>query len=58
MRLLDPRGGKVLIDGLDMRQVKQAALRQAVALVPQDVALFNDSLNANIAYARPGAAIE
>ena len=56
MRLLDPKAGRVLIDGLDMRQVKQAALRQAVALVPQDVALFNDSLYANIAFARPGAA--
>jgi ABC-type transport system involved in Fe-S cluster assembly fused permease/ATPase subunit len=55
MRLLDPKDGRVLIDGLDMRQVKQAALRQAVALVPQDVALFNDSLYANIAFARPGA---
>ena len=55
MRLLDPKSGRVLIDGLDMRQVKQAALRQAVALVPQDVALFNDSLYANIAFARPGA---
>jgi ATP-binding cassette subfamily B protein len=56
MRLLDPNaGGRVLIDGLDMRQVKQASLRRAVALVPQDVALFNDSLYANIAFARPGA---
>ena len=55
MRLLDPKDGRVMIDGLDMRQVKQAALRQAVALVPQDVALFNDSLYANIAFARPGA---
>src|SRR5579859_4992160 len=55
MRLLDPNSGRVLIDGLDMRQVKQTALRQAVALVPQDVALFNDSLYANIAFARPGA---
>jgi ABC-type transport system involved in Fe-S cluster assembly fused permease/ATPase subunit len=58
MRLLDPQAGRVLIDGLDMRQVKQAALRQAVALVPQDVALFNDSLYANIAFARPGAGNE
>ena len=55
MRLLDPKEGRVVIDGLDMRQVKQAALRQAVALVPQDVALFNDSLYANIAFARPDA---
>ena len=55
MRLLDPKAGRVVIDGLDMRQVKQASLRQAVALVPQDVALFNDSLYANIAFARPDA---
>ena len=55
MRLIDPQAGRVLIDGLDMRQVRQAALRGAVALVPQDVALFNDTLYANIAFARPGA---
>jgi ABC-type transport system involved in Fe-S cluster assembly fused permease/ATPase subunit len=55
MRLLDPKEGKVRIDGLDMRQVKLSALRRAVALVPQDVALFNDSLYANIAFARPDA---
>jgi ABC-type transport system involved in Fe-S cluster assembly fused permease/ATPase subunit len=55
MRLLDPKAGRVVIDGLDMRQVRQASLRQAVALVPQDVALFNDSLYANIAFARPDA---
>jgi ATP-binding cassette subfamily B protein len=55
LRLLDPNAGRVLIDGLDMRQVKQGSLRRAVALVPQDVALFNDSLYANIAFARPGA---
>jgi ATP-binding cassette, subfamily B, heavy metal transporter len=58
MRLIDPQAGRVLIDGLDMRQVKQAALRGAVALVPQDVALFNDSLYANIAFARPRASTD
>ena len=55
LRLLDPQTGRVTLDGLDMRQVKQAALRRAVALVPQDVALFNDTLYANIAFARPEA---
>jgi ATP-binding cassette subfamily B protein len=55
LRLLDPKAGRVSIDGLDMRQVRLADLRGAVALVPQDVALFNDSLYANIAFARPGA---
>jgi ATP-binding cassette subfamily B protein len=55
LRLLDPKAGRVMIDGLDMRKVKQVDLRGAVALVPQDVALFNDTLYANIAFARPGA---
>jgi ATP-binding cassette subfamily B protein len=45
----------VLIDGQDLRHVTQASLRSAVALVPQDVALFNDSLAVNIAFARPDA---
>jgi ATP-binding cassette subfamily B protein len=58
MRLIDPNGGRVTIDGLDMRKVKLAALRRAIALVPQDVALFNDSLYANIAFARPDAGNE
>jgi ATP-binding cassette subfamily B protein len=55
MRLIDPQEGRVVIDGLDLKQVRQASLRQAVALVPQDVALFNDTLYANIGFARPDA---
>ena len=55
LRLLDPQGGRVLVDGHDMRDVTQASLRRAVALVPQDVALFNDTLRTNIAFARPDA---
>lgn len=55
LRLLDPQEGRVLIDGHDARAVSQASLRAAVALVPQDVALFNDTLAANIAFARPEA---
>jgi ATP-binding cassette subfamily B protein len=55
MRLIDPQEGCVRIDGVDMRRVKLEALRGAVALVPQDVALFNDSLFRNIAFARPDA---
>jgi ATP-binding cassette subfamily B protein len=55
MRLIDPQSGRVLIDGADMRAVAQTELRRAIALVPQDVALFNDTLLANIAFARPGA---
>jgi ATP-binding cassette subfamily B protein len=55
LRLIDPQGGRVLIDGADVREVTQASLRSAVALVPQDVALLNDTIRANIAFARPEA---
>ena len=55
LRLLDPQSGRVLLDGVDLRKVSQASLRAAVALVPQDVALFNDTLWANIAFADPSA---
>lgn len=58
LRLLDPQRGIVSIGGLDVRQVTQTSLRQAVALVPQDVALFNDTLAANIAFSRPDATEE
>ncbi|QBX38967.1 ABC transporter ATP-binding protein/permease [Brevundimonas sp. S30B] len=53
MRLIDPQTGAVRIDGHDLRGVTQESLRAAVALVPQDVALFNDTLASNIAFARP-----
>lgn len=55
LRLIDPQAGRVLIDGVDARQAEQASLRGAIALVPQDVALFNDTLHRNIAFARPDA---
>lgn len=55
LRMIDPQGGRVTLDGHDLKALKQASLRRAVALVPQDVALFNDTLMANIAFARPEA---
>ncbi len=55
LRLLDPKDGRVVIDGLDLKRVRQSELRSAIALVPQDVALFNDTLRANIAFSRPDA---
>lgn len=55
MRLIDPQDGRVLIDGVDLRRARLADLRRAIALVPQDVALFNDTLQANLGFARPGA---
>lgn len=58
LRLIDPQAGAVLLDGVDLKQVRQGSLRQAIALVPQDVALFNDTLRVNVAFARPGATEE
>jgi ATP-binding cassette subfamily B protein len=55
LRLLDPQDGWIRIDGMDLREARQASVRRAVALVPQDVALFNDTLLANIAFGRPDA---
>jgi ATP-binding cassette subfamily B protein len=55
LRLIDPQEGAVRIDGQDLRAVTQASARRAIALVPQDVALFNDTLGANIGFGKPGA---
>ena len=57
-RLYDVNGGAIRIDGQDVREVTQASLRQSIALVPQDPALFHRSLRENIAYARPDASLE
>jgi ATP-binding cassette subfamily B protein len=54
-RLYDLQGGRILIDGQDIAKVSQASLRQAIAVVPQDPALFHRSIAENIAYARPDA---
>jgi ATP-binding cassette subfamily B protein len=55
LRLIDPQRGRVRMDGADLKRVRQASLRSAIALVPQDVALFNDTLQANVAFGKPGA---
>jgi ABC-type transport system involved in Fe-S cluster assembly fused permease/ATPase subunit len=54
-RFYDVNGGRITIDGQDIRQVTQASLRQAIGIVPQDTVLFNDTVEYNIAYGRPGA---
>ena len=54
-RLYDIQGGRILIDGQDIAQATQESVRRAIALVPQDPALFHRSLAENIAYARPEA---
>ncbi|WP_377808524.1 ABC transporter ATP-binding protein/permease [Azospirillum sp. A29] len=54
-RFYDVNGGRVLIDGQDIRGVTQASLRASIGIVPQDTVLFNDTVFYNIAYGRPGA---
>jgi ATP-binding cassette subfamily B protein len=54
-RFYDVTGGRILIDGQDIRTVKQMSVRAAVGIVPQDTVLFNDTIFYNIAYGRPGA---
>ncbi|MEP7283836.1 MAG: ABC transporter ATP-binding protein/permease [Rubrivivax sp.] len=50
--------GRITIDGQDIRSVTQASLRRAIGIVPQDTVLFNDTVEYNIAYGRPGATRE
>ena len=57
-RLYDVEDGRILIDGHDIAAVRQGSLRRAIAVVPQDPALFHRSLAENIAYARPDASEE
>lgn len=57
-RHYDPDGGRVLIDGQDLREVGVDSLRRRIGVVPQDTVLFNESLYYNIAYGRPDASRE
>ena len=52
-RFWDPTGGRITVDGKDVRQVTLASLRAHLAVVTQETVLFNDTLRANIAYGRP-----
>lgn len=54
-RFYTPSQGRVLLDGMDIQAFQLAELRQNIALVSQDVVLFNDSIGANIAYGTLGA---
>jgi len=57
-RLYDVDGGRILIDGQDIALVRQRDLRRAIAVVPQDPALFHRSIAENIGYARPDATMD
>ena len=51
-RFYDVTGGRILIDGQDIRDVTQTSLRAAIGMVPQDTVLFNDTIRYNIRYGR------
>ena len=57
-RFYDVSGGRITIDGQDLRAVQQASVRAAIGIVPQDTVLFNDSIEYNIAYGNPEASHE
>ncbi|MBD1549386.1 ABC transporter ATP-binding protein/permease [Labrenzia aggregata] len=57
-RFYDVTGGRILIDGQDVRDVTQESVRHAIGMVPQDTVLFNDTIAYNIRYGRPDATDE
>jgi ATP-binding cassette subfamily B protein len=54
-RFYDVQQGRITIAGQDIKRVTQASVRQAIGIVPQDTVLFNDTVEYNIAYGKPGA---
>lgn len=58
MRFYDPDAGRVLLDGVDLKKLKQSSLRKQIGVVLQDPLLFNDTIRANIAYGYPDASCE
>jgi ABC-type transport system involved in Fe-S cluster assembly fused permease/ATPase subunit len=57
-RFYDVTGGRITVNGVDIRGVTQASLRAAIGIVPQDTVLFNDTILYNIQYGRPDATAE
>lgn len=57
-RFYDPQAGNILFDGVDIRSLKKATLRDCIAFVPQSPVLFNGTIRDNILLARPGASEE
>ena len=54
LRFYDPQAGSVMLDGIDLRELKLSDLRRAVGVVFEDTLLFHDTVSANIAFAKPG----
>lgn len=57
-RLYDVIGGRITVDGLDLRDIKLDVLRRNIGMVTQDTYLFNDTIRENLLYAKPGATQE
>jgi ABC-type transport system involved in Fe-S cluster assembly fused permease/ATPase subunit len=57
-RLIEPDRGKILLDGVSVLDLPLARLREAIAVVPQDTILFNDTIGYNIAFGKPGCSQE
>ena len=57
-RFYDVQQGRIMIGGQDIKQVTQSSVRRAIGIVPQDTVLFNDTVEYNIAYGKPGATHE
>jgi ATP-binding cassette, subfamily B, bacterial len=57
-RFYDPQGGRILVDGQDISKVMQESLREAMAVVPQDISMFRRTVMENIRYGRPNATDE
>jgi len=57
-RYISPTKGKILIDGHDIQNVNLQSLRKSIAIVPQEISLFNDTIKNNIAYGKPNASMK
>ena len=58
VRLFEPDTGRILLDGLATTELSLASLRHAIAVVPQDTVLFNETIRYNIAFGKPGSSDE
>ncbi len=58
MRFYDPEEGRILFDGIDLRNTKKASLRKHIAWIPQDTSLFNRTIKENIAYGKQHVSLE
>ena len=55
MRFYDPLSGRITLDGVDLKEADPQMIRGRLAIVPQETAIFTDSLRENIRYGRPDA---